>query len=205
MKILTVTLIVLFLGACASFKNSESNIVSLPDQSAYKNKPSAYIKVSYELAGKTIVDGEHVSKIQGDLSTLFHKSGLLSDYTFVATEQGNMDYRLDIKIRNFGDKAAASVAGFITGYSLFLIPTYATDNYSVQTILYKNGQQLSQFQEADSMKTWLGIWLLPFMGGSHPNDVSHNIIQNLIIKGLNDLIIGGSLEYSRIDGPIYQG
>ncbi|MEH6345572.1 MAG: hypothetical protein V7785_10840 [Bermanella sp.] len=202
MRILPLLLIAIFFSGCASFKNDNFNSVELTDQSSYENKPSVYIDLELvfkdgvqEIAGNE----ETLGLIKSNLANVLNKNGLFSEYSFQNERADKMDYTLKIKVLNHGNNGAASVAGFITGYSLFIIPTYATDNYTVTTDLLKNGKQVSGFNESDSIRTWIGLWFIPVMSSNHPKDVSQEVIQNLIIRGLNELIKGKELKYSALN------
>jgi len=200
MKVFWILCVVLLSG-CASFKNSDEPNSILLDQSEYQNKPSVYIDLSYSMNGSVISESEFLSEVKNNLTESLDRSGVFSEYTFVSSESNNMDYRLELKIINSGDVAAATMAGFLTGYSLFLIPTFATDNFDVEALLYdKRGQKLDSTVNEDSFKTWLGIWFLPVMGSNHPKDVVQDVVKNLVIKSLNDMIRRGQLKYSQVYG-----
>ncbi len=200
MRITILLFIAALISGCASFKNEQVSSTDLLDLSSYQNKPSVYIDVDYKFQdGAKVIPGgkEEITRIQADLSNFLISNNVFSEHSFKSELAYKMDYTLKVNVLNHGDLGAASAAGFITGYSLFLIPTYATDNFTVTTELYKKGDQVSSFNESDSMRTWFGLWFIPMMGSGDPKHVRKEVIQNLIIRGLNDLISGKKLEYSK--------
>jgi len=201
MRIAILFFIAALISGCASFKNEQVSSTDLLDLSSYQNKPSVYIDVDYKFQdGAKVIPGgkEEITRIQADLSNFLISNNVFSEHSFKSELAYKMDYTLKVNVLNHGDLGAASAAGFITGYSLFLIPTYATDNFTVTTELYKKGDQVSSFNESDSMRTWFGLWFIPMMGSGDPKNVRKEVIQNLIIRGLNDLISGKKLEYSSL-------
>jgi len=201
MRITILFFIAALISGCASFKNEQVSSTDLLDLSSYQNKPSVYIDVDYKFQdGAKVIPGgkEEITRIQADLSNFLISNNVFSEHSFKSELAYKMDYTLKVNVLNHGDLGAASAAGFITGYSLFLIPTYATDNFTVTTELYKKGDQVSSFNESDSMRTWFGLWFIPMMGSGDPKNVRKEVIQNLIIRGLNDLISGKKLEYSSL-------
>ncbi len=201
MRITILLFIAALISGCASFKNEQVSSTDLLDLSSYQNKPSVYIDVDYKFQdGAKVIPGgkEEITRIQADLSNFLISNNVFSEHSFKSELAYKMDYTLKVNVLNHGDLGAASAAGFITGYSLFLIPTYATDNFTVTTELYKKGDQVSSFNESDSMRTWFGLWFIPMMGSGDPKNVRKEVIQNLIIRGLNDLISGKKLEYSSL-------
>lgn len=205
MRVLLLVVTGVLLSACASFKNQEVAVAPLENRTQYETKPSVYIDLKFVMNGGQSASEDVIALVKQDLSQNLINNGIFSEFSFNEVDAEKYDYRLNINIKNHGNTFAATLAGVITGYSAFLIPTFATDNFTVTTLLFKNGESISAFEEKDSLKTWLGIWMLPVMNNQQPKDIAREVIQNLISRGLNDLINRGELKYSAVTIPSVLG
>lgn len=146
--------------ACASFpENRLPKVDGIPTQAkVVSNKPSAYLALRFmvDLSGGKQPGVETI----GPLPTLRQvvekvttESALFRSYTFESFQAKNMDYVLQIEMTNYGSLGKAAGAGLITGLTLFIIPTAATDNYKLTAKLFdSNGQLLKTYSYDDGVR-----------------------------------------------------
>ncbi len=199
LHVLLVVCAVTVLSGCASFKNNEVAAVGkLPDVSQYKNKPSVFVDTHFYqgLPGKVIREVHNKADVDGMIGPSLGDMGLFSKYSFDAADKPAADYTLAVDIYNHGSKGAASAAGFMTGLTLGVIPSWATDNYTVELkLLDKSGAVVSKVSNKDSIRTYIGLWFVPLMG-STPKKAAFGTLDNQIRTLLKELVDSGKLKYS---------
>jgi hypothetical protein len=189
------------LTGCASFRNNEiAEVKSLPDVSQYQNKPSVFVEASFYRGepGKAASEVPAArQEVQKTISKVLGESGLFSKYSFNTADKQGSDYTLHIDIYNHGNNGLAVVSGFITGFSLFIIPGAATDNYTFKARLSDNtGQTVSEVTNKDSFTAWFGIWFLPAVANT-PAKAFSQTIENQLKAALKELVESGKLKYSQ--------
>lgn len=196
----------LSLNGCASFPNKEIGAVdAMPDVSAYQHKPSAYIEVKFYRSEPEAVDKTEMPQatemLSGIVKSVLDKSSLFGSYTMEPDKAKDNDYQIKMHVYNHANSSAAMAAGFITGYTLGVIPSFATDNYSMVIEIYDNNMNLVEKKRTnDSIETWFGIWLIPMMSQS-PNKVTGEVLENMVKHSLKIMIEGNKLRYSEIMHP----
>jgi hypothetical protein len=102
-------------------------------------------------------------------------AALVRSLTFESFQAAGADHVLQIEITNYGSAGKAAAAGFITGITLFIVPTAATDNYKLTAKLFDgNGQLLKSYSE---------------------------VLGNMIRTLFRDILKDELLRYSRRGGP----
>ena len=195
-----IVLLAFITTACASFpENRLPKVDGITTQTQVSNKPSAYLALRFMV---DFSGGEQPSvETIGPLPTLRQvvekvaaESALFRSYTFESFQAKTMDYVLQIEMTNYGSAGKAVGAGLITGLTLFLIPTAATDNYKLTAKLFdRNGQLLKTYSYDDGVTTWFGIWLLP-MAGNTPQSVVLGVWENMIRTLFRDVLNDGLLS-----------
>ncbi len=197
----SIALITLFINGCASFPQNEiSEVKNMPNVSEFKNKPSIYVDFRFlrgEPNSKNSVEMLTVKeKLQPAIEKIFNESPLFSKVTFDEFKKTEVDYSLSVHIYNHGSSAAANISGFITGFTLGVIPGAATDNYTLKVkLLDKNGKIIKEERNKDSVTTWMGWIFLPMMSNTSKEAVI-STITNQIKAVLKSLIEEGKLKYS---------
>jgi hypothetical protein len=186
--------------ACASFpENRLPKVDGISTQAQVSNKPSAYLALRFmvdfsggekpgvETTGPLPMLRQVVEKVATE-------SALFRSYTFESFQVKNMDHVLQIEMTNYGSAGKAVGAGLITGLTLFLIPTAATDNYKLTAKLFdRNGQLLKTYSYDDGVTTWFGIWLIP-MADNTPQSVVLGVWENMIRTLFRDVLNDGLLS-----------
>lgn len=210
--IASTTIAVVFLvTGCASFTQNEvAEISEMPDVSHYKNKPSAFIDVAFYRGEPENTNSVEVTKvteqIQPVIENVIEESELFSKVIFDEFKKSTMDYTIKIDVYNHGNEAAASISGFITGFTFGVIPGAATDNFIVKVqLIDKNGRVVKEEINKDSVTTWIGWIFLPMMGNT-PEEAISSTLSNQVKAALKQLVDDGKLKYSLNSGYqiIYQ-
>lgn len=201
-KILAILISIFILNGCTAIQNNElTKVEKIPDVSMYENKPTAFIQLNLyqdepqEISPRSIpYKKDEVHKF---LRETIEATKLFSSITFDPSKKMEQDYTITLNVYNHGNHALAMLSGFITGFSFFIIPGAATDNYTLRVNAISNSSGLeTMVQNKDSVTTWVGIWFLPMMANT-PREATHNTIQNQIRDSLKQLFDKGSLKYSQ--------
>jgi len=199
-KNITLALVVVMITGCASFEKKElTRLDTLPDVSQYENKPSVYVDVKFYrgMPGDRSMEMSQVTeKLIPIVERAVEKSALFSQYTFDESQNTEHDYVIRMNVYNHGNVAAASISGFITGFTFGVIPGAATDNFTLDMeAVDRNGRFLSSFSNKDSMTTWFGLWFIPMMGNT-PDKAVDGTLENQVMTALKELIESGVMKYS---------
>lgn len=178
-------------AGCASFKqNNLPEISGFPAVPA-ETKPSATYSFAYTYKMFGEGQGPESSRItmSQEFFTILTES---TQFSSVKEAASGGDVHIDAQIHNFGNPAAV-IPAFITGFSLFTIPSWATDRWRLTAnVSTQNGGPRSYvLEDAEVMVQWLPmIFLTPFKSPFHViPEVRKNMYKNLI-KNMRD---GGDL------------
>ena len=195
-------LVTLFATACASFPAERMpKVDEVPSQQRFPNKPSVYVPLRFtvDLSG-----GENPARevttplpmLRQAVERIAAEAALFRSLTFESFQAKDVDHVLQIDLTNYGSAGKAAAAGFITGLTLFLVPTAATDNYKLTAKLFDaNGQLLRTYSYDDAITTWLGMWLLA-VAGKTPKSAAEGVWENMIRTLYSDIVNDGLLRYS---------
>ena len=101
------------------------------------------------------------------------------------------EYVVRYEINNWGNKAVAGVSGFFCGLTLFALPGFATDHYTVQAeVLDWQGQRCWQAKYEDKMTTviWIGFFPCLFVPPCYPLHVLKAEMNNLYQHSFQDML-----------------
>ncbi len=196
----------LSLAGCASFPGDQIPESKLPSMASYQQKPSVYVDFKFyqgKPGDKGAVETPQAREmLKPQLESLLRDSGLFSRYTLDEFQRQPGDYTLKLKVYNSGSAGAAMVSGFITGFSLFLIPGSAKDEYSMSLqVVDPQGQQLALNQNDESVRTWIGIWFLP-MAAHTPKDAITDAFSRQFNALLKQAVEQQTLKYAQRPSPL---
>lgn len=193
------------LGGCASFAQHEvKKIASMPDVSTYHSKPTAYVEFKFYAGNPDKTTGavemvQVYDKLRPVVKTAVESSHLFSQFSMDEFEQGKMDYVIKLRAYNHGSNGAAMISGFLTGFTLGVIPGAATDNYTLFADVYdKQGTKVAEYRNKDSVTTWIGLVFVPMMGNTPQKAVSATL-ENQIKEVLKKAVDEQKLKYSMQD------
>ena len=177
-----------FLG-CASFKGHDLPEVGTllpPKQNVARQNASYEFSSETELVKKRPHHEEARAKLEAEFVDVLHESGY-----FGILKNGSYENDLKITIHLVNSaNPAAMLPAFITGYSLYTIPSWAKDTFEVVcNVQAADGREYEYTLEDSSIIVqWLPMILaFPFnMPLRVPVDVRKNIYRNLIKKMKDD-------------------
>lgn len=185
-KILILTMLIL--SGCAVFDggkvpeteltSSDTDNVNKPTIS-YSSLAKGGLSSVKELpeAGQNIIAEELVSELEA------------SEYfSSISKDDKKADIQLEVKLTNSGDPAAI-VPAVITGLSLFIIPSWATDNFNLVATAERKDGLKKEYVLADSTKIvqWLPmIFVFPFNNFSVIPDVRKNMYRKVLADMKDD-------------------
>ena len=176
--------------SCASFPNNRLPKVSAPTAVNAKKVPVTYtMKAGHNLTGsRTDFAAEQVQQLQKPLVAALEESG-----RFSSVRQGKGGaVHLDVDMLNHGNAAGAAISGFITGFSLFTIPGFATDNYKLTATARTSSGKTRQYVLEDGVTTVFWLPMIVATPFSFPTTVIpkvqdnmyRNLIQNMDRDGM---------------------
>jgi hypothetical protein len=195
-RVLWLMLLAYFVAGCASFPEYRTPKVEVTavSKGLILNKPSVYMPLKYM---SNLSSGDEKSNVESvtplpRLRRIVEKTAneltIFQSFTFESFQAKNKDYVLEIEMLNYGSKGKAMAAGFITGFTLFLVPSAATDNFKLTAKLYdKNSNLIKTYSYDDAITTWLGIWFIPVAGYTLTNAMDE-LWENMIKTLFSDLI-----------------
>lgn len=117
--------------------------------------------------------------IEGELLSVLESSDYFSR---ISKKDGDADIVIDVKMTNSGNPAAM-IPAFITGFSLYTIPSWATDNFDlVANVKRKDGLQKEYvLSDSATLVQWLPmIFLFPANNFSVIPDVRKNMYAKVL-------------------------
>ncbi|AWB68174.1 hypothetical protein C2869_17910 [Saccharobesus litoralis] len=186
--------------ACASFPSEKlAKVESMPDTTQYKSKPKVAIDLKL-FRGKPDQEGAiEMSQVQPQLQKLTSKilddSQLFESYTYDSFEAANADYVIKLHFYNHGSQGAAAITGFLSGFTMGIIPGFAKDEYTLKAEVLAGQNSLMANQTDDAMNTYIGIWFIPVMGNS-PQKAFDEVTGNMIKDALKKMVESKQLKYA---------
>lgn len=178
---------------CASFKQNR-----LPEINGFAAAPAGSVKpsatYSFAYTYKIVGEGQGPENARVALSQEFaHVLRESAQFANVSEAASGGDMHIDAHLHNYGNPAAL-IPAFITGFSFFTIPSWATDRWRLTaTVNTPSGDQRSYtLEDSHVLVQWLPmIVATPFkFPGQVIPEVRRNIYRNLV-KTMRD---NGDLE-----------
>lgn len=192
-------LVFLFVTGCASFSGKHLPIIEYSEkqkESTNKNekdnKPDLLYTFSSGFEEKDHTE-KVTNKLEKELISEFSESGYLIS-ELKNNENSDDETLTNIEVRLTESRSrAAVVPAFFTGISFYLIPSWATDNYTINAQVKEYGKKVRIYKIDDSMTTiqWLPLIVVsPFKNMfSVSKEVRKNMWRNLILKMQDDNVL----------------
>jgi len=164
-------------NGCASFRGDQLGDIKGWPPSATQKK-----SISYVVTGKVSMNG-NVADAQPPMLKAWSKSlqKAYADATLFSTVKegfSETDLRAEVEILDKGE--GSMVLAFIAGYSLGIIPAYASDEFIVRTTFKDSeGKVLGQVSKQEDISHWIQILLLPVMPFAWPNTVAEKTLYDI--------------------------
>lgn len=183
-------LVLVILQGCAAFPgNKLQQVTSFPPLTESEKKKT----VSYVLAAETDMFGKSSNPlfraiVENELADAIRESGYFT--TWGAGINGEVT--IDAKFVNSGNPASV-IPAFITGLTLYIVPSWATDTFTLTAIVKtQEGKEYSyEFEDTSTLVQWLPMVVVPGGMIEVPLSVRKNIWNNLILKMRQDGVFKG--------------
>ena len=159
--------------------------------SAEATKPAVTYTFSYseDFFEYKMISNSSVKRLSDEFAGALQESG---DFTSVSEGSFGGDIYIEAHLLNSGDPAAV-IPAFITGLSLWTIPSWFTDRWYLTTKVRTADQKEYSYslEDADIMIQWLPmIVFTPFkFPAVVSQDVRNNLYRNLIVQMRKDGIL----------------
>jgi len=190
--LLSFACISLLATSCASFSgNNLPKVADTPATSAKKVSLSYTMRSASGSTGgdRTETPEQARAEAQSPMVSTFNKS---ERFTSVSQGKGGAVH-VDVDMLNHGNPAAAATSGFITGFSLFTVPGFATDHYKLTATARTSSGKSRQYILDDSMTTAFWLPLIVATPFTFPTTVGpkvhENMYRNLIVNMEKDGIL----------------
>lgn len=189
----TVAIIFFFLAisasllGCAVFRGNEiPELGTLPSPADTAKKPTAGYGFgsAVDMGGKRASHENARAMHEKEFVEVLRESGY-----FATVEKGNgKELNLTVELVDSGDPAAL-VGAFITGFSLYTIPSWATNTFELTCKVTTADGKTRDYVLRDSavLVQWLPMmFVFPFKPFSGIEDMRKNLYKNLIVKMRED-------------------
>jgi hypothetical protein len=181
-----------FLGistsGCAVFRggNVPETVLTPPEKTDQAKPAISYEMISMGGFDGTVKSPELVQNIvAGELLQTLEQSDFFSR---ISKNDASADINLSVKVTNTGNQAAV-IPAMITGFSLYTIPSWATDNFEVTATARNRQGGSKQYVLSDSttLVQWLPMMVVfPAKNFSVVPEVRKNMYRNILQQMKND-------------------
>ncbi len=174
----------LLLAGCISYSNHElAQVEQWPPAAPAQHKPTAYLKIDsqYLMNDEQQAGGFNQAGLEKLVLQQYQSSGRFSRVT---SAQQTSDLYVSVHVSNH--ERGSFAAAFITGLTLFIIPSTASNELTMQTVFKDaSGKVLGSVEKRESITTWMQLLLifaLPF------NQSTDNILTQLTQSSLEEAV-----------------
>lgn len=182
------TLSLIFSG-CAGFANN--NLGTIPENTPPPENEKK-VKIYFDVDYKANMDMRSAKSFEdsrvGNFTDLIKKSNCCS----MTTDENEADINLSLEIERY-ENPAALLAAFLTGFSLYTIPSWATYSYTYEATVIDRNKTKHRYEMKDS---WTLVQWLPMIFAfpmNMPGDVDEktltNLDKHLVIKLREDKLL----------------
>jgi len=200
--LLLIAFLTLMLGGCASFPGKKIAQVNLPDVQQYESKPTVAFDIKFFRGNPESDNAIDLTSSVPVLTEIVKReidaAKLFNSYTIDEFNSANADYVIKLHFYNHVEnQGGAAIAGFLTGFTFGLIPSFATDKYTLKAELITSTTPTKPYTHGstDTIKTMIGIWFIPAMGNT-PKKAFDKTISNMVRDALKEMIDNKQLQYS---------
>jgi hypothetical protein len=192
-KIVVLNIISLLFVSCAGFRAQKVAIVGeLPREIRKSNKQ---IRVSVTLKSishihnteesRKLAKNSQMLKLQSLIEEVYNES---SFFKIVKRSDKKRDYDIEIELKREGE--TNMLMALTTAITLYLVPSRTTDNYQLDSKIYKNGEHVGTISRSETITTWQQFFLIFAMPFKYPISVENEMFKDLtrstIIEAYNE-------------------
>lgn len=163
--------------SCATFpKNGLPKVPATQAANARKVPLTYSITSGHKLIGGRTEGGEQQQGIYGkSFAAAAEKSG-----RFSSVRQGKGGaVHVDVDMLNHGNGPAAMVSGFISGFTMLVIPAVAADNYTLTATARTSSGRSRKYVLEDGVTTVIWLPMIFAMATNHPATVVPAVHENM--------------------------
>lgn len=169
-------------SGCASYPGRQLSTITPSQLSSLSKMGDVDYSITWQVQGKdSSIALNYMEKL---FAEVFEESDVFASHRL---GKGYAPVHLEFIVNNHGNMPLAFVSGLISGFTFLIIPGFAKDEYEMRVNISKEGHLVKQLKYDDSMSTWIGWVLLPFMPNRLPKDVSKEVLGNMIHSAILDL------------------
>lgn len=102
-----------------------------------------------------------IQLIEGQAQKAYSESALFKQVSLTSPES---DLRAEITVTEKGNQALAGISGFICGFTMFVVPGYASATMDMETVFIDvSGRELGKIQKSESISFWMQLFLIAAM------------------------------------------
>ncbi len=132
-----------------------------PEKPLQMKSIALVVKSQFESNGSSKENESAMHLIEGQAQKAYTDSALFSHVT-VAKEQA--DVLAEIRITEDGNKFLAGISGFISGFTMGIVPGYAHATLTSQTVFKNNAdEEIGTIEKSESISFWIQIFLVAAM------------------------------------------
>lgn len=174
--------VIMFTG-CISFPKNQLPIADLPKPSEEDKKPT--VTYSFTSGFDWIEKREHNQMVNDELAKEFAEVLKETGYFGAIDRAGDGDLNMRVRLV-IKDNPLAIIPATITGFTLFIIPSWTTTHYHITVVVQDGNKKEFNYQLSDAVKNiaWLPLVVaMPFMYPKNvTKEIRKNIWRNLILK-----------------------
>lgn len=194
-SLLLLAMTVFILSGCASFRNDDlQRVQDFPPVPNGVQKPDVQYTVSLiSNAYSSFHNTEQTQEwLKADFAKVLAESGYFANASTNITQSGQGILRIDVELKDTA-YGVALIPAIITGLSLYIIPSYYSDDFIVAATVTTVDGQKRLYSLSDGMKTWQWLPMI-FVAPSNTSSgvgsaIIHNMWKTLIIKMQRDGIL----------------
>ncbi|MGH0038481.1 MAG: hypothetical protein ACQGVK_25890 [Myxococcota bacterium] len=176
-------------NGCATFPDGRVADVDQVQVRGLAEKPSVYVLPAFESEQGTVEPMQGWFK--NAVRTATNAANLFGEVSYDAYRARDMDYIVKLEMNNHASPFAAVGAALIVGLTVFIVPAYATDHYTLRALVVdQNDTELDSFKLESYVRYWFGIWLLPFVGKSPWTEVPEHM-ERMVLNAYQHFASGG--------------
>ena len=173
------------LGGCATFQHGDSPSQWPPVVASQQTLPS----VNIEIKGATT---SLRARWQQNSVAAFQDSGLFSKVK--SRPDAQTDFLVEISVQHTTHGSNAGLR-FLSGFTFFLIPSTATDNFDVQMHILDNRKQaVGEYNKQGSAKFWAQTFLLLAAPFKTVDKALDGVCYDTTAAAIEDAVNDGSFE-----------
>ena len=178
-------IMVVFFTACSvkSYSMENNNIIN----KVYENQVNT---ISYDVEylrneGRDI-NGKLL--LEDSIKSVFKEKNIKT------SDLKNSNYNIEFKMNTESNDVLNFISGFISGYSLTLIPGYSSEDYKLNVKVKKEKKLLKTYEYSNGIEMYIWLPLVLFNTETKAQKVQTQIIDNMIKKLIFDMQKDGLLK-----------